>query len=290
MPRWLLDVQIPWFIFAGHVRARQLLGLTLAVWYFSEPGSRRPWGLPAENCSDHPSTRDPDMRFSLVPIFLAFGLFVVGSEISKGVDESRVGTQQQQAAPEDRDRGPGREIPPDEGDPGTGEVQPRVAPEYFPPGRDGYRFRRPQWWLGIYATNTPTGVVVTRVVPGSPASRAGLEQNDRIVSVNGYQVGYVTQRFYPLGEELQRRAGPRGDVTLLVQNWRNNRLLNIDVRMQEEGRGDLRDRPVRPFGREESEESEESLESESQARTLPFPIGPPAPPAEPRAREDGSDL
>lgn len=91
---------------------------------------------------------------------------------------------------------------------------------------------RPRWRLGVYAYNTETGVVITRVVPGSPAWRVGFEPGDRIVSVDGYQVGFVGDRVYYLGEELQRRAGRRGDVLLLVQNVRNDRLLNIDVRLE----------------------------------------------------------
>ena len=100
--------------------------------------------------------------------------------------------------------------------------QPRLVPGYPVP---------PRWSLGVYAYNTSSGVVVTRVVPNSPAARAGLEPRDRIVTVGGYQVGYVQQRFYPLGPELQLRASPRGEVVLLVQNWRNGELTNLDVRM-----------------------------------------------------------
>jgi C-terminal processing protease CtpA/Prc len=105
----------------------------------------------------------------------------------------------------------------------------RVLPD-GPPGRV-----RPwplTWRLGVYAVNTSTGVRVTRSLPGTPAWNVGLERGDVIVSVNGYQVGYVQGRLYPLGEELQRRAGPRGDVLLLVQDVRTKDLINLDVPLQ----------------------------------------------------------
>lgn len=42
-------------------------------------------------------------------------------------------------------------------------------------------------------------------------------------------IGFVDNQLFPLGHELQRQANRRGEVTLLVQNVRNNRLLNIPV-------------------------------------------------------------
>jgi membrane-associated protease RseP (regulator of RpoE activity) len=103
--------------------------------------------------------------------------------------------------------------------------QPRIAPG-FPPFPQSAR-----WWLGVYAYNTSTGIVITRVVPNSPAARAGLEPRDRIVTVEGFQVGYLHRRLYALGPELQLRADPNGQVRLLVQNWRNGELTNMDARM-----------------------------------------------------------
>lgn len=112
-----------------------------------------------------------------------------------------------------------------------GMPQARMAPS----GQPGARFApppwRPEWKLGVYAANTDTGVRVTRVLPRTPASQAGLERGDRILTVDGYQVGYIDGRLYPLGEELQRRAGRSGQVTLLLHNWRNGDLLNVEVRL-----------------------------------------------------------
>lgn len=106
--------------------------------------------------------------------------------------------------------------------------QPRIAPGFpqFPPFPE-----RARWWLGVYAYDTSTGVAITRVIPNSPAARAGLEPRDRIVTVEGFQVGYLHRRLYALGPELQLRSDPNGQVRLLVQNWRNGELTNMDVRL-----------------------------------------------------------
>jgi hypothetical protein len=66
----------------------------------------------------------------------------------------------------------------------------------------------PQWWLGVYVYNTPTGVVITRVVPNSPAARAGLEPRDCIVAVEGYQWVMSTAACTPWGPNCN--CGPVG--------------------------------------------------------------------------------
>ena len=107
-----------------------------------------------------------------------------------------------------------------------------------PPGNDPIarpRIMPQRWYLGVYAYNTEQGVMITDVVPGSPAGIVGLEPRDLIVNVAGFQVGYVGDNLYPLGDELQARANARGFVRLLVQNRRNNELVNIDVPLERRG-------------------------------------------------------
>lgn len=89
-----------------------------------------------------------------------------------------------------------------------------------------------QWVLGLTGDDTEIGVRVTSVVRGSAADRAGLERDDVIVNVRGYQVGAVEGRRYDLGDELQRQADPAGRVTLLIQNRRTRELQNVVVQMQ----------------------------------------------------------
>lgn len=113
---------------------------------------------------------------------------------------------------------------------GTEEGLPKAKIESFDRRE---RFQpEPRWRLGVYAYNTETGVVITRVIPGSPAWRLGFEPGDRIVTVGGFQVGFVGNRVFCLGEELQLRADPQGRVQLLAQNVRDDGLLNLDIRLE----------------------------------------------------------
>jgi len=123
---------------------------------------------------------------------------------------------------------------------GLPEMAPRgrsaeIQPRWIPPRGD--------WKLGVWGNNTESGVVITRVAPGSAAAEVGLERGDRIVSVGGYQVGFVGDLLYPLGFELQRHADSRGNVLLLVQNVRNRQLMPLPAQLDRPGR-------VRPLERE----------------------------------------
>jgi uncharacterized lipoprotein YbaY len=89
-----------------------------------------------------------------------------------------------------------------------------------------------RWRLGIYPENTDTGVLLTEVVRGSAAERAGLEVNDRIVSVHGYQVGYVDGTLYDSGQEFEHHADQQGWVRLLVQNNRDGKLLSMPIQLE----------------------------------------------------------
>lgn len=103
-------------------------------------------------------------------------------------------------------------------------------PEKWLDQPNGARWRfGPRWYFGVNAYNTSTGVYITHVSSGSPARRAGFERGDVIVTVDGYQVGVVNGAVFYLGEELQYRAGPRGDVRFLVRNTRNGQLVNVDA-------------------------------------------------------------
>lgn len=83
--------------------------------------------------------------------------------------------------------------------------------------------------LGVQVRNTPTGVDLLAVQPGSAAALAGLEAGDTIVTVAGQQVGLVGERLNDIGDEIARRVAGDG-VTLLVRNHRTGGLLNVPVR------------------------------------------------------------
>lgn len=116
---------------------------------------------------------------------------------------------------EGRTRGPASEVGSTGGSFGA-------SPRYYPD--DDYRPNR--WQLGVQVRNLETGVQLTSVGRGSVAERNGLAQGDIIVTVGGYQVGYVDGLLYDLGDELARNVDRRGRVTLLVLRNRDGRLLN----------------------------------------------------------------
>ena len=113
-----------------------------------------------------------------------------------------------------------------------GTADPRLVPGVG--GRPGFDPDDSPVLLGVSGTNTDAGVLVTGVVPGTPAARAGLERGDRVLTVAGMQVGYVNtptgRQVYPLGVELARRLGPTGEAVLLVQDHRTGQITTVGVR------------------------------------------------------------
>ena len=121
--------------------------------------------------------------------------------------------------------------------PPGGAVTPNLNPGTQDPGLvpgGYYDPDRSPVLLGVSGRDTTEGVLITGVLPGTPAQAAGLEAGDRVLTVGGYQVGVVVTpagpRVYPLGRELARRLGPTGEVTLLVQDGRSGRITNVVAR------------------------------------------------------------
>jgi hypothetical protein len=98
----------------------------------------------------------------------------------------------------------------------------RGSARYYPD--DDYQPNR--WQLGVKVKNLDTGVQLTSVNRHSVAERNGLDAGDVIISVAGYQVGYVDRRLYDLSDEIARNVDRQGRVTLLVLRNRDNRLIN----------------------------------------------------------------
>ena len=90
----------------------------------------------------------------------------------------------------------------------------------------------PDWQLGITVDNTTSGVVVRGVQPRSAAERAGLEAGDIILTVGGFQVGYVDNRLFDVGEEIRRRVDAQGSVRMLVQDLRTGKVNLLSVNLQ----------------------------------------------------------
>jgi uncharacterized lipoprotein YbaY len=120
---------------------------------------------------------------------------------------------------------PGTTLPP-----GSNEyrVQPNVVPTQPTQPSEPSR-----WRLGVFSTDTGTGVQIVRLADGpSPARDAGLEPDDTIVTVAGHQVGYVGNVRNELGTEFNAHADADGYVLLLVHDNRSGNLINLPVRLE----------------------------------------------------------
>ena len=86
-----------------------------------------------------------------------------------------------------------------------------------------------RWILGVRSKATSTGCVITSVVPGSPAARSGLTVGDRILTVNGTQVGWLADRLTSLHHQID--ASPRRVIPLLVQRSGSGKVHVYRVRL-----------------------------------------------------------
>jgi len=163
-----------------------------------------------------------------------------------------------QAAPANRDRSSVPGASPTWNDPSLPAIDPLRNNSWqsgnrFPPNAVNQEPTWQQWRLGIYPEDTDTGVRITKVVRDSAAERAGLERNDRILAVHGYQVGYVNGTLYDCGQEIERHANSQGWVRVLVQNNRDGKLLNLPIQLDPRhqsitGTVTYRDRSALPRG------------------------------------------
>ena len=103
----------------------------------------------------------------------------------------------------------------------TQNVETRLIP--------GHENSHPQrrWILGVRADATDAGYLVRSVEHRSAARKIGLEPGDRIVAINGEQIGLVGREIVALSQTLERCGSRNGRVHLLVQNRRNQRLVSL---------------------------------------------------------------
>ena len=108
-----------------------------------------------------------------------------------------------------------------------------ASPPFRPPvtSLPGQRPAQGGWQLGIHADKTDTGMLITSVVRGSAAERAGLRRGDRILAIGTERVGRVGNRAIATRKVLRRQADFQGDVLLLVQPQRNRGLINVSIRL-----------------------------------------------------------
>lgn len=69
-------------------------------------------------------------------------------------------------------------------------------------------------YLGIQIADLRPGVIIKAVLPNSPASRAGLDSGDRLISINGKSVVKASAGDF---KALLADARPVGVVSLIIQ-------------------------------------------------------------------------
>lgn len=114
----------------------------------------------------------------------------------------------------------------------------RVTPQVSPnpglqpqPNPQPPQQQQSRWKLGVYSKDTSTGVQIVQVVQNGSAQRAGLEKDDIILAINGFQVGYVNGTLYDCGTEFERLADKNGWVNMLVFDNRGRTLTNLPVQL-----------------------------------------------------------
>ena len=84
--------------------------------------------------------------------------------------------------------------------------------------------KAPHPFLGVYLENTTTGAVVGKVVPGSPAVRAGIKPNDVIVKVNGRVMHSATAVIRTVGA-----LKPGDSATVEIRRNGQTRTLQVTI-------------------------------------------------------------
>lgn len=87
----------------------------------------------------------------------------------------------------------------------------------------GHRREPPRPWLGVYSEEIQGHVVVTRVLPQSPAEQAGLARGDVILGVDGQAVGRQSE-FY---QKLWASGDAGASVVLHVLHKKTVRQLTV---------------------------------------------------------------
>lgn len=84
-------------------------------------------------------------------------------------------------------------------------------------------------WVGIEMDKSEdkTGLVITRVVPGSPAEEAGLQADDILLAVNGAKYADNTEDRCATCEAMKGKWSPGSDVEYVVA--RHGKKVKIDL-------------------------------------------------------------
>jgi tetratricopeptide (TPR) repeat protein len=84
------------------------------------------------------------------------------------------------------------------------------------------------WWgMGLVDTLLADGPLVARVLPGSPAAKAGLKVGDRVKGVGNRKAQSVRELFQALAVEMDRPGGLKAAVVLPVEDATGQRTVRV---------------------------------------------------------------
>ena len=92
------------------------------------------------------------------------------------------------------------------------------------------KHRPRRWILGVRSTSTATGCVITSVIESSAAKQAGLAVGDRILAVDGKQVGWIGRKRVPLHRAVD--SSPTRQLCLLVQRSGSGALQSLRLKLK----------------------------------------------------------
>jgi membrane-associated protease RseP (regulator of RpoE activity) len=92
------------------------------------------------------------------------------------------------------------------------------------PPTPGTQQQQTRGWLGVALAESNGQVTVRSVVPDSPAARAGLQANDRIVSINGQNVTSVQQ-----AQSILAPLQPNAQVQIVINRNNANQTLTATL-------------------------------------------------------------
>jgi membrane-associated protease RseP (regulator of RpoE activity) len=79
-------------------------------------------------------------------------------------------------------------------------------------------------WLGVILREINGQVIISQVLPGSPAAQAGAQANDRLVSINGQNVTTIQQV-----QNILNPLGPGTTVQLVVNRNNQNQTISVTL-------------------------------------------------------------
>jgi membrane-associated protease RseP (regulator of RpoE activity) len=181
------------------------------------------------------SKADDKTMYWAIAVFAAVAVFVAGFAFGRSTDDDSV-VGSDVAVERQRDRqGPGgpsgndgQQLPYGRRGPrGQLPGQGQQGPGQYPGGQQGPQDQAPAegvGYLGVVGIDTPRGVMIVEVRPGSPADEGGLQQGDRVLEFDGIEIDTMEQF-----ADLVQGTEPGTEVEMVVRNFGDERTVQIVI-------------------------------------------------------------